>query len=388
MTITEEKTLTEDEVKRLIESKENLIQYLNNELGFTDADHEMVAEMDDEDEKFAFLMDKMLAAKAMKEGISIEEARKDMLNKMRIRLTIFGASGQVGSAFPGVMTEDSNFNPTMLDRSQADFSDLKSLQDALDKHSPDIIINAAAYTAVDKAEEEPELANTINADAVRLIAQDAAKNNIILIHYSTDYVYPGHGHKPWREVDQTAPASVYARSKLAGEQAIIESGVAQYMIFRTSWVFDSHGKNFMNTMLKLGQEREEISVVNDQFGAPTYAPLIADVTMEALDAAMSKSKFPSGIYNIACSGTTTWYEFAVETFKIARELGMELKVKKVIPIPTSAYPTPAKRPANSRLSLDKLKKTFKLDMPDWRVCLRHAIEHKLGCDGHHHHHKH
>jgi dTDP-4-dehydrorhamnose reductase len=281
---------------------------------------------------------------------------------------IFGANGQVGQAL-GAILEDA----VLLSRAEADFSKPQSLPAVVAEIDPEIIINAAAYTQVDKAEEEEALATCVNGDSTGVLARVAAERGIPFVHYSTDYVFDGSGDAPRRESAPTAPLNAYGRSKLAGERAVQAAGGA-YLIFRTSWVYDAFGKNFLNTMLRLGKEREVLRVVADQFGAPSYAPHLAEATVEALDEAMKEKAFPSGLYHLVNDGETSWHGFAEEIFSEARAHGRELKVQQVEPIPSGAYPTPATRPLNSRLDCSKLAETFGLRLPDWREGLREAME--------------
>ncbi len=281
---------------------------------------------------------------------------------------IIGKAGQVGSAFTELLP-----GATFIDYPEIDLTKPKEAESIISKHNPKVIINAAAYTAVDKAEEEKDFAFKINGESPGLIARYCAQKGIIFIHYSTDYVFPGSGEKPWKEDDKTGPLNIYGESKLAGDEAVVKAG-GKYLIFRTSWVYDHQGKNFLKTMLRVGKEREQLKIVNDQTGAPTYALHIAKYTLEALNKATSSGKFPNGIYNLCNSQFTTWYGFATKIFELAGKKGMKLKVKEVLPINSSEYPTPAKRPHNSRLDLTKLRNTFGIDMPSWDTALKSCME--------------
>ncbi|MBW6454099.1 MAG: dTDP-4-dehydrorhamnose reductase, partial [Methyloprofundus sp.] len=232
---------------------------------------------------------------------------------------------------------------------------------------PDIIVNAAAYTAVDKAESEAELAQMINTAAPALLAREAKALNAWLIHYSTDYVFDGSGTKPWLETDTTAPLSVYGATKLAGEQAIQASG-CKHLIFRTSWVYGARGNNFAKTMLRLAQERESLTVINDQMGAPTGADLLADVTAHALRTTQAQPEL-SGLYHLVACGETSWHGYASYVINYAQKMGLALKTSpnSIAPIPTSAFPTPAQRPKNSRLDTHKLQTSFNLILPLWQT---------------------
>jgi dTDP-4-dehydrorhamnose reductase len=231
---------------------------------------------------------------------------------------------------------------------------------------PDVIVNAAAHTAVDKAESEPELARTINALAPTVLAQAATKIGAWLVHYSTDYVFDGSGSAPWKETDATGPLSVYGQTKLEGEQAV--ASTPKHLILRTSWVYATRGGNFAKTMLRLAGERETLTVINDQFGAPTSAELLADVTSHALRKLQDQPAL-AGLYHCIASGETSWHGYAQFVLGQAQALGMPLKAgpEQVAPTPTSSYPTPAKRPLNSRLDTGKLQAAFGLTMPHWQM---------------------
>ncbi len=277
---------------------------------------------------------------------------------------VFGSNGQIGQAL-GALLDD----VIVLGRKEADFSKPESLRGVVAEIGPEAIINAAAYTQVDKAEEEEALATLINGDAPGVLAAEAAKLGIPFVHYSTDYVYDGSGDVPRDETTPTAPLGAYGRSKLAGEKAVEAEG-GKYLIFRTSWVYDAFGKNFLKTMLRLAAEREQLRVVADQIGAPSYAPHLAAATLQALE----NTNFTPGIYHMCNSGQTSWHGFAEAIFAEARACGMELKVQSVEPIPSSAYPTPAQRPLNSRLDCSTLRDTLGITLPDWREGLKEAME--------------
>ena len=247
-----------------------------------------------------------------------------------------------------------------------DLSDLAGLAETVFKVKPDVIVNAAAYTAVDKAESEPEQARLINALAPGVLADEAQKLGAWFVHYSTDYVFDGSGGQFWQETDATGPLNVYGRTKLEGEQAVTR--FAKHLIFRTSWVYAARGANFAKTMLRLAQEREQLKVIDDQIGAPTGAELIADVTALALRAVLQKPE-QAGIYHLAAGGEVSWFDYARFVIEQARQRGLPIKVapEAIEPIPTRAYPLPAKRPHNSRLDTRKLKQSFDLALPDWRV---------------------
>ncbi|MFK5734576.1 dTDP-4-dehydrorhamnose reductase [Pseudomonas urmiensis] len=248
-----------------------------------------------------------------------------------------------------------------------DLANLQGLAQTVQAWAPDVIVNAAAYTAVDKAESEQAQAHRVNAVALEVLAQAAARSGALLVHYSTDYVFPGDGQTPWREEDVVGPLNVYGLSKLAGEQAI-QASACSHLIFRTSWVYAARGNNFAKTMLRLAGERDTLGVIDDQFGAPTGAELIADVTAHAIVAWRAKPEL-GGLYHLAARGETTWCGYARYVLERAEQAGIELKVKAqaVSALTTDAYPTPARRPANSRLDTQKLEKAFGLQLPDWRL---------------------
>ncbi|CAG1769496.1 dTDP-4-dehydrorhamnose reductase [uncultured bacterium] len=248
-----------------------------------------------------------------------------------------------------------------------DFTNLEGLADTVKAIEPNVIVNAAAYTAVDKAETETELAYLVNASAVDVLANAAKQCNAWLVHYSTDYVFDGSGENAWLETDATAPLSVYGASKLAGEQAILASG-CQHLIFRTSWVYAARGTNFIKTMLRLGAERDRLTVISDQIGAPTGAELLADVTAHAIRSIQSKPEL-LGLYHLTASGETSWHEYARFVLNFARDMGMAIKVADaaVEAIPSSSFPLPAQRPLNSRLNTDKLCASFNLTLPHWQT---------------------
>ena len=246
-----------------------------------------------------------------------------------------------------------------------DLTNLEGLARTVQAVRPDVIVNAAAHTAVDRAESEPELAHTLNALAPGVLAQEAAKVGAWLVHYSTDYVFDGSGNRPWAETDTPAPLSVYGRSKLEGER-LIQSACQQHLIFRTSWVYAARGGNFAKTMLRLAQERERLTVINDQFGAPTGAELIADVTAHALRQCLRQAQ-DAGLYHLAARGETTWHGYANEVLALARliDSAIKIKVTEVVPVATSAFLTAARRPLNSRLDTQKLQMVFELTLPNW-----------------------
>ena len=247
-----------------------------------------------------------------------------------------------------------------------DLTDLQALAQTIRDVRPDVIVNAAAHTAVDKAESEPELARLLNSQAPALLAQEAKALGALLVHYSTDYVFDGQGEQAWKETDTTGPLSVYGRTKLEGEQSIQASG-CRHLIFRTSWVYAARGANFAKTMLRLAQERDTLNVIDDQWGAPTGADLIADVTAHAIRQVHQHAD-ANGMYHLVAAGETTWNAYAKYVIAQAQQVqpAMQIKAQAVNPVPTSAFPTPAQRPHNSRLNTRKLQDTFELTLPHWQ----------------------
>lgn len=294
---------------------------------------------------------------------------------MKILLT--GKNGQVGWELNRSLLHLGQI--VALDSYQVDLSQLEDLRKILNDIGPDVIVNAAAYTAVDKAEEEASLAMTINGIAPGILAQEAKRLNALLVHYSTDYVFDGAKQDPYTESDVPNPVNAYGRSKLAGEQAIQKSG-CDYRVFQTSWVYASRGNNFLLTILRLAQERDRISIVGDQFGSPTWAKLIAGTTSHCIGQALAQrqsGKFSSGLFHLTSTGSTTWHGFAEAIIDIAADrLALNSIVGKISAIPTTEYPTPAKRPKNSQLASRKLEGEFDVVMPEWRECLELCIEEK------------
>ena len=286
-----------------------------------------------------------------------------------MKILLLGKNGQVGWELQRSLAPLGEL--LALDRHSSehcgDLSQPERLAQTVLAWRPDVVVNAAAHTAVDKAESEPELARCLNATAPAALAQAAAQIGALLVHYSTDYVFNGQGQSPWQEDDATGPLSVYGQTKREGEQAIVASGCA-YLIFRTSWVYAARGGNFAKTMLRLAAERERLTVIDDQWGAPTGAELLADVTAHAVVHALRDRQNLSGIYHLAAAGETTWHGYASHVIAQARQLqpGLALKVNEIAPVPTSAFPTPAQRPRNSRLNTQKLRQAFGLVLPAWQ----------------------
>lgn len=275
-------------------------------------------------------------------------------------ILVTGGTGQVGFELQRQLA----LLGTVLapSRQELDLASPQAVAHWLEQHRPGLIVNAAAYTAVDKAEEEPELARRLNAELPAQLAEYSAARGQWLVHYSSDYVYPGSGRAPWQEQDATGPLSVYGQTKLEGDQAVQQSG-CKHLIFRTSWVYSARGHNFMKTMLRLGRERDALKVVSDQIGAPTPARLIAQVTALAL-----QCQLEPGVYHLSPRGETSWHGFACEIFNQAGAAGEGLAIcpDGVAAIPTAEYPTPAQRPLNSRLSLNKLENALGIQLPNWQ----------------------
>jgi dTDP-4-dehydrorhamnose reductase len=294
-----------------------------------------------------------------------------------MHILLFGKNGQVGWELQRSLAPLGRVTAVDFDSTDycGDFSNPAGVAETVRLLKPDVIVNAAAHTAVDKAESEREFAELLNATSVAAIAKEAEALGAWLVYYSTDYVFDGSGERPWVESDETAPLNVYGETKLAGEQAA--ALCARHLIFRTSWVYAARGANFAKTMLRFGKERSEMSVIHDQFGAPTGAELLADCTAHAIRTAQYKPEV-AGLYHLIASGTTTWYDYVQLVFAKAREAGVELAVTQVNAVPTSAFPTPAKRPHNSRLDTSKFQRTFDLVLPDWKVGVERMLIEILG----------
>lgn len=293
-----------------------------------------------------------------------------------MKFLLFGKGGQVGWELQRSLAPLGELIALDVDSRQqcGDFTRLDDIAKTVCAIAPDVIVNAAAYTAVDKAESEPEQVRTINALAPGILARESRKLGSWLIHYSTDYVFDGSGSKPWVETDPTGPLSIYGSTKLEGEEAIRASG-CHHLIFRTSWVYAARGGNFAKTMLRLAQERERLTVIDDQIGAPTGADLLADVTAHAIRTALQKPEL-SGLYHLVAGGETSWHGYACFVLNLARQAGIELKVaaENVIPVPTSAFPLPARRPLNTRLDARNLQTTFDVHLPLWRTGVARMLD--------------
>ena len=289
-----------------------------------------------------------------------------------MKILLLGKNGQVGWELQRSLAPLGEL--LALDRNSTshcgDLSNLEGLADTVRVFRPDVVVNAAAYTAVDKAESDQSTANLINALAPEVLARACAAIGAYLVHFSTDYVFDGAGQKPWLESDATGPLNVYGHSKLAGEKGIAKQG-AKHVIFRTSWVYGTEGGNFAKTMLRLAQEREKMAVINDQFGAPTGAALLADITALCLQRVQPEQHEPylSGIYHLAAAGETTWHAYAKYVLQQAQSLKPSLKytVKEVAAVATTEFPTPAARPLNSRLNCSQLENALQLKLPAWQT---------------------
>jgi dTDP-4-dehydrorhamnose reductase len=285
-----------------------------------------------------------------------------------MKILLLGKNGQVGWELQRSLAPLGELIALGHDSKElcGDLSDLEGLTKTVRTVKPDVIVNAAAHTAVDKAESEAELARTINALAPGVLAQEAARADAWLVHYSTDYVFDGSGEKPWLESDATGPLNVYGATKLEGEQLIRQSG-CRHLIFRTSWVYGARGGNFARTMLRLARERDSLSVIDDQIGAPTGADLLADVTAHAIRTARQRPEV-SGLYHLVAGGETSWHGYASFVIDFARRAGITLKIAAgaIKAVPGSAFPTPAKRPHNSRMDTTRLRRAFDLHLPDWQ----------------------
>jgi dTDP-4-dehydrorhamnose reductase len=299
------------------------------------------------------------------------------------RILLTGVSGQVGAALLPLLQPMGEVVAPL--RSELDLSDAEAVRRFVREVAPRWVVNPGAYTAVDKAEKEPELAYAINRDAVRVMGEEAAASGAAVISFSTDYVFPGDGAKPWVETDATGPLGVYGASKLAGEQALATSGAA-HIVFRTSWVYGATGNNFLKTILRFAREKEEMKIVVDQHGAPTWSEDLAQLTIHTMkrmeDAARGRSLVDAvrevgGVYHACDGGETTWFGFASEFVRLAQLKEPEQRFARLLPIPSSEYPTLAKRPLNSRMSCEKLRQKLGFTMPNWETSVAQVME-RLG----------
>jgi len=292
-----------------------------------------------------------------------------------VKILLFGANGQVGWELQRSLAALGQMKT--YDRNTLDIGNFKNLRSCVRDYKPEIIVNAAAYTSVDRAESERDKALRINSEAVAVLADEAKKLNACLIHFSTDYVFDGRKLNAYQEIDKTNPQSVYGKTKLQGEEAIKESE-CNHLIFRTSWIYATRGANFAKNIIRLAKEKDELKVVNDQFGVPTSAELVADITALCLNQITQENillQNVNGTYHLTPSGKTSWYGFAQYVISESLRLGASFlaKPENVIPISTSDFPSPAKRPPNSQLDTQKLRDTFKLYLPPWQTHVKRFI---------------
>ncbi|WP_122860933.1 dTDP-4-dehydrorhamnose reductase [Pseudomonas viridiflava] len=288
-----------------------------------------------------------------------------------MKILLLGKNGQVGwelqrslAVLGEVIALDRQVASTAYGEISGDLSNLDELRKTIRQVQPQVIVNAAAYTAVDKAETEQALAHTVNALASQVLAEEALQLDALLVHYSTDYVFNGTGSQAWKETDAVSPVNYYGATKLEGEQLIVASG-CKHLIFRTSWVYAARGNNFAKTMLRLAKDRPSLNVIADQIGAPTGVELLADIATAALQQALTRPEL-CGIYHLAPAGEVSWHAYAQFVIDFARANGEPLAVETISPIATTEYPTPAQRPLNSRLNTDKLRQNFSLHLPGWQ----------------------
>jgi len=293
-----------------------------------------------------------------------------------LTILLFGCNGQVGSELQKSLQPLGKVVALDMASSEycGDFTKPEAIAETMRRVKPDVIVNAAAYTAVDKAESEPELAFLVNAQTPGILAEEAEKIGAWLIHYSTDYVFDGAGIQPWKETDTPNPLNVYGASKLQGERNIA-ANCSKYIILRTSWVYAAQGANFAKTMLRLAQERESLSVVDDQIGAPTGAKFLAELTANIIPKLMHDESL-AGLYHAVAAGETSWYGYARFVIDCARKQGVAISVKdeNIRPVGSDQFPTPAKRPANSRLNAGKLREAFGQELPPWQMGLKQMLE--------------
>jgi dTDP-4-dehydrorhamnose reductase len=298
-----------------------------------------------------------------------------------MKILLLGCNGQVGWELQRALSPLGKLIACDFDSAaalRADFTQPTSVGKLVDRVRPDVIVNSAAHTAVDKAESEPALARDINATTPGVIAYRARALGALLVHYSTDYVFDGSGDQPRDESAATGPLSIYGKTKLEGERLIQASG-CRHLIFRTSWVYATRGHNFLKTMLRLAAERDALSVISDQIGAPTGADLLADVTAQAI-MQLSAGRGESGLFHCVASGQTSWFDYARYVIEWGRQQGLPIKVapEAIRPVPTESYPTPAQRPRNSRLSTEKLQRAFSLTLPPWQQGVERMLRETYG----------
>jgi dTDP-4-dehydrorhamnose reductase len=293
-----------------------------------------------------------------------------------MKILLFGKNGQVGWELQRSLAPLGELIALSRNSTElcGDLTDLDGIAKTVRTVVPDVVVNAAAYTAVDKAESEAELAYHINTRAPDVLAKEAKRSNAWLIHYSTDYVFDGSDNRPWVETDPPSPLNVYGKSKFEGEQ-LINASDCHHLILRTSWVYAAYGNNFIKTMLRLAQERDRLSIIDDQIGAPTGADLLADITAHIIRTSLNQPEL-SGLYHLVASGETSWHGYASLVFDFAKKKKIPLKIhpENITPISSNAFSTPAKRPLNSRLNIHKLQNTFNLNLPCWQTGVTRILE--------------
>lgn len=295
-----------------------------------------------------------------------------------MHILLFGKNGQLGWEMQRALAPLGKLTALSHDSKDycGDFLNPNGLIETIRSLKPDVIVNAAGYTAVDLAETEQDIAMRINAESVEVVAKEANKLGSLLVHYSTDYVFDGSGFQAWNELDNPSPVNFYGKTKLSGEQAV-QKYCDRYLIFRSSWIYSTYGDNFIKTILNLGLERDIISVVNDQFGAPTGADLLADCSVHAIKIVLDdESKY--GLYHVAASGVTSWYNYALFIFDFAKKQNKSIKVKDVIEVPSASFFREAIRPMNSRLSTEKFQREFNLVLPEWEGGVERMLTELMG----------
>ncbi|WP_270804074.1 MULTISPECIES: dTDP-4-dehydrorhamnose reductase [unclassified Aeromonas] len=284
-----------------------------------------------------------------------------------MHILLFGKNGQLGWELQRSLTPLGKLTALSHDSKDycGDFLNPQGLIETINTLKPDVIVNATGYTAVDLAEKEQNIAMKINSESVEVLAKEANKLGSLLVHYSTDYVFDGSGKQPWHEADNPSPVNFYGKTKLSGEQAV-QKHCGRHIIFRSSWIYSTHGDNFINTILRLGLERETISIVNDQFGAPTGADLLADCTAHTIKLVLEDIS-KCGLYHVAASGVTSWYEYALFIFDFAKKKNKKILLKEIRAVPSASFVREAIRPMNSRFNTEKFQREFNLVLPEWKI---------------------
>ncbi|MFQ2784397.1 dTDP-4-dehydrorhamnose reductase [Aeromonas sp. FDAARGOS 1415] len=284
-----------------------------------------------------------------------------------MHILLFGKNGQLGWELQRSLTPLGKLTALSHDSKDycGDFLNPQGLIETINTLKPDVIVNATGYTAVDLAEKEQNIAMKINSESVEVLAKEANKLGSLLVHYSTDYVFDGSGEQPWHEADNPSPVNFYGKTKLSGEQAV-QKHCGRHIIFRSSWIYSTHGDNFINTILRLGLERETISIVNDQFGAPTGADLLADCTAHTIKLVLEDIS-KCGLYHVAASGVTSWYEYALFIFDFAKKKNKKILLKEIRAVPSASFVREAIRPMNSRFNTEKFQREFNLVLPEWKI---------------------